>query len=106
MTHPTNKDIAEALRSITDLPLGTSLILRLAANRLDPPVATAEECGDPDDGWVKWSGAEYPPIKLGTAAQVQYRSGEIRSTKIGDIWSERWSHLNNMGDIVAYRILK
>ena len=106
MTDPTNKDIAEALRSITDLPLGASLILRLAADRLDPPTATAEECGDPDDGWIKWGGEwEAGPVPQSKdVLEIKFRDGDTRVTSVP--YMLRWTHENSFGDIIAYRVIK
>lgn len=108
MTDPTNKDIAEALRSITDLPLGASLILRLAADRLDPPTAT-----DPDDGWIKWDGGEKPDLFDDTLVSVRFRDGDEDHEEDVAYWKDatgdlenNWVHDGSSLDIVAYRVIE
>lgn len=93
MTDPTNKDIAEALRSITDLPLGVSLILRLAADRLS-------------DGWIEWKGGEYPPVRVGTPIYVRHRDTGEHPCTVGGEYASDWTHTDEPGDIIAYRIVK
>lgn len=116
---PTNEELSEALRSIEGLPLGTQLIVRLAADRLNPPVVIADCCSDPDEGgWIEWSGGERPFIfKPGQIVETRHRSG---NENVGadampwDWWydatedgrSGYWVHDDTFSNIIAYRIVK
>src|SRR5687768_3996335 len=110
MTDPTNKDLAEALRAIEGLPLGAALIVRLAADRLDPPVAVAEECSDPD-GWIEWSGDRFgPDVPEGAKIEVQMKNG---STSVSEAhwWRfglgvDSWDRKHGEDCIASYRVVK
>lgn len=54
--------------------------------------------------WIKWSGGECP-VEEGTLIDVEHRDGEIYESKpaLGENnWN--WSHSDNEGDIIAYRL--
>lgn len=97
---PTNTDLAAALREIADtLPLGSALIVRLAADRLGEPAPVG-------DGWIEWD-ATAPDSRKGpfipneSIFEVRFRDGDTwRGEKQNAIWGEIGS-----GTIVAYRIV-
>lgn len=92
MTNPTNTDLAAALREIADtLPLGSALIVRLAADRL----------GEHDQGWIEWTpdGSKGPVFAKGTRVEVQLRDGTT-DTDFADIWM--WDDLDEC-TIARYR---
>lgn len=104
MTEPTNGELAEALRSIEGLPLGTRLIVRLAADRLSP------ETGD---RWIKWNGQIRPTIfKPGQIVETRHRSGEEYTGANALPWNRWhdgpgfWLHDGTSSDIIAYRVVK
>lgn len=109
MTEPTNEELAEALRSIEGLPLGTQLIVRLAADRLSPEVG---------DGWIEWNGQHAPTIfKPGQVVETRHRGrGEYTGSDAWpwDEWPDAcnaaqsgyWVHDGTFSDIIAYRIVK
>lgn len=90
---PTNEELAEALRSIEGLPLGTQLVVRLAADRLSP------------DGWIEWNGGDCP-VPPNTEILVKYRSGMISCTNALTAGATFWGSSGNGWDIVAYRVVK
>lgn len=95
MTKPTNTDIAAALREIADtLPLGSALIVRLAAGRL----------GD-GDGWIEWGGGK-SPVKDNVKVVRKYRDGIIGYAKSNNEMEDYWEHTGRSHDIIAYRIVK
>jgi hypothetical protein len=109
MTEPTNEELAEALRSIEDLPPGTQLVVRLAADRLSP------ETGD---GWIKWNGQICPTIfKPGQIVETRHRNGGETVGASAWAWDEWydatedgrvgfWVHDDTDSNIVAYRVVK
>jgi hypothetical protein len=96
VTEPTNEELAEALRSIEGLPLGTRLIVRLAADRL---------CAE-RDGWIEWGGGDACPVPNGAPVIVRHRDGSEHADRAGGVHSNDWSHDGVDGDIIAYRIVK
>jgi len=107
MTRPTNTDLADALREIANtLPLGSALVLRLAADRLG--------LGEEPDGWVTWWGGEFPKgLTLDTRVDVKFRDGgiDIRGETVahwkdtsddGNNWF--YSGSNDPAEIIAYRL--
>jgi hypothetical protein len=125
MTEPTNEELAEALRSIEGLPLGTRLVVRLAADRLSPRAEEYDFGDDPDrdpwvgeDGWVEWGGQICPTIfKPGQIVETRHRDG-MEFTGVGawpwDEWYDAtedgrvgfWVHDDTDSNIVAYRVVK
>lgn len=121
MTHPTNTDLADALREIANtLPLGSALVVRLAADRL---TTGAEECIDPDDGWIVWDGSKYEdggdelftPVAKGTLIDVRFRDDELYQSvsagkslpdKLRDAAGAFWRNEGEPNDIIAYRVVK
>lgn len=100
MTEPTNADIARALRSIPGLDLGTELLVRLAADRLDPPYAEAEA----EEGWIEWKGGECP-VQKDRRVDIVTRAGEhVIPGCIAKYL--RWGHVGDIGDIIHYRVVK
>lgn len=108
MTEPTNEELAETLRSIEGLPLGTQLIVRLAADRL---------CAEAKDGWIAWNGQIRPTIfKPGQIVETRHGDG-YESTGQGalpwDWWWDAteegrhgfWVHDGTDSNIIAYRIV-
>lgn len=113
MTQPTNTDLADALREIANtLPLGSALVVRLAADRLDPPVRMAEACEDPDDGWIEWdtsaTGAHLgPKLDHDTFIAVRFASGGENRGSVGywrDFGPNNWDNSSHVR-ISAYRVL-
>ena len=111
----TNTDLADALREIANtLPLGSALIVRLAANRL----TTVAE----GDGWIEWDGSKYEkdtedlftPVPRGTLVDVRFRDGMVYErveagvslTKPRDAAGAYWENEGATNDIIAYRIVK
>lgn len=93
MTDPTNEELAEALRSIEGLPLGTRLIVRLAADRL---------CDR--DGWITWNGGDRP-VPLGTRVETQWSDGDSIICVLDSDYSWERSE-GGIANIVRYRILR
>jgi len=95
VTNPTNTDLAAALREIADtLPLGSALIVRLAADRL----------GVDTDGWIEWKafdGAKCP-VPDGTRTEVKFDDGKQETDETPEWWTWRPCARN----IVAYRVVK
>lgn len=54
-----------------------------------------------DDGWTLWEGGECP-VAPGTEVEVTLRSG-AKGSGPGP-W--RWTHLGNIADVIAYRIVE
>lgn len=65
------------------------------------------------DGWIEWSGSECP-VEAGTIVDVKHRDGDIgirchaglsssEPDGGGHATAKDWSHLNEGGDIIAYR---
>ena len=114
MTQPTNTDLAAALREIADtLPLGSALIVRLAADRL----STESDGG----GWIEWNGLTYnrdeymfSPVPRRTLVDVKFRDGEVYERVEAGVTLPRnrdaagsfWENEGEGNDIVAYRIVK
>lgn len=108
MTEPTNEELAEALRSIEGLPLGTRLIVRLAADRL---------CVEAGDGWIEWDGQTRPTIfKPGQVVETRHRSGNEylgQEAWPWDLWWDAtkggrhgyWVHDGSSSNIIAYRVV-
>lgn len=94
MTNPTNTDLAAALREIADtLPLGSQLIVRLAADRLGE-----------GDRWIEWdyrTGVQ-PAFYRGQRIEVKFRNGD---TDIDEPIAYAWTDCNDT-TIVAYRVVK
>lgn len=105
MTETTNTDLADALRKIANtLPLGSALVVRLAADRLDP------------DGWIEWDASatdsmDGPRLADDTEVEVRFRSGDecvgesVRWWRDG-IGCNNWSHTNPQYAIAAYRVVR
>ncbi|AMO43542.1 hypothetical protein O4_67 [Pseudomonas phage O4] len=59
----------------------------------------------PGNEWIEWDGGECP-VPYGTKVDIIYRDGYKTSMSI--VWLDFnhnvWSHLNDEGDIVAYRV--
>lgn len=98
MTQPTNTDLADALREIANtLPLGSALVVRLAADRL----------GVDADGWIEWSAMTCSnmagPVSAGTLTRVRFRNGKEHEDSTPHLWS--W---HEVGDttITHYRPVK
>lgn len=99
VTNPTNTDLAAALREIADtLPLGSALIVRLAADRLGEPAPVG-------DGWIEWDpdGPANCPVPDGTMTEVKFDDGDTATDSDPEWWD--WGSLP-MRQIVAYRIVK
>lgn len=69
-----------------------------------------------DDGWIEWNGGECP-VDVGTIVDVKHRDGDIgirchagmsssEPDGEGHATAEDWSHLDEGGDIIAYRLHK
>lgn len=111
MTHPTNNDLADALREIANsMPLGSALVLRLAADRLGQPVADA-------DGWIEWDASatdsmDGPRLADDTEVLVRFKSGEESDAPRTVRWwrqginCNNWSHVSPRYSIVAYRVVR
>lgn len=100
MTEPTNADIAKALRSIPGLDLGTELLVRLAADRLDP-----KACVDPDAdmGWIEWKGGECP-VPKDWSVLVELNGGGTLGPQRAETFN--WNHIFTLSNIVRYRVIK
>lgn len=127
MTEPTDEELAEALRSIEGLPLGTRLIVRLAADRLCPRAEEYDFGDDPDkdpwvgeDGWIEWDGSGYSdnkdwlaPVPVGTILDVRYRDGKtLINIPAGETNLDTrlacgayWKNEGAENDIIAYKIV-
>ena len=68
------------------------------------------------DGWIEWKGGECP-VDVGTIVDVKHRDGDIgirchagmsssEPDGEGHATAEDWSHLDEGGDIIAYRLHK
>lgn len=108
---PTNGELAEALRSIEDLPPGTRLIVRLAADRLSPRAEEYDFGDDPDndpwvgeDGWIEWGGGECP-VSGDTYVECEFDS-EPRGPERGLAAVWRWDYVPHWRNIVRYRAVK
>lgn len=61
--------------------------------------------------WITWEGGECP-VEPDTLVQVQFRgetrarAGRSKSDTALDQHGFDWSHNNNGGDIIAYRIIQ
>lgn len=56
------------------------------------------------DGWIDWAGGECP-VECGALVEVQYRNEKahhIKGANRAGVWC--WTHDNNDGDIIAYRL--
>lgn len=110
MTNPTNTDLAAALREIADtLPLGSALVVRLAADRLD----------EDKDGWIEWdpradNASDGPDVPSEAIVELKFGDGSVsdpESPKTVDYWrsgygTNNWSHHKDHLAITAYRIVK
>jgi len=82
MSSPTNTDLADALREIANtMPLGSALVLRLAADRLGVDV----------DGWIEWdptapNASKGPNLPGRTDLVVEIDGGEMSGTV--DYWKQ------------------
>ncbi len=56
----------------------------------------------PDDGWIEWHGGECPVAEI-KFVEYRMRHGFKTSCFAGDL---RWNHRGDMGDIIAYRVVK
>lgn len=100
----TNTELAEALRSITNLSACELLVVRAAADAL--AATTGKEPLVPDsDGWIEWKGGDMP-VPKGTPVNIRHRDGAELADAAGGVYSLRWSHIGSAGDIIAYRIVK
>lgn len=101
-TQPTNTDLAVALREIADtLPLGSALIVRLAADRL--------VTGETGDGWIAHDGKAIPKLPDGSKVGTRHRSGEEYSGKSSfsvNFWSGPgfWIDDGTRSVITHYRV--
>ena len=68
------------------------------------------------DGWIEWKGGECP-VEVGTIVDVKQRDGDFGTylhagkktfelQSEGGATAEDWSHLDEGGDIIAYRLHK
>lgn len=57
----------------------------------------------PADGWIDWPGGECP-IEVDTQVAVTFRDGFI-NTNPNPASNFQWSHVDEDGDVVAYRIV-
>lgn len=59
----------------------------------------------PGNEWIEWNGGECP-VPVGTKVDTIYRDGYKNEMWIGWLGFSQniWSHLNDEGDIVAYRL--
>lgn len=126
MTHPTNTDLADALRDIANtLPLGSALVLRLAADRLMADTEVLGEhdpdvdpwLGDDTDGWIEWD-ASAPNASMGprrpnhTEVEVRFKDGhasagiETIGWWLDGIGVNNWSHTDPKYTISAYRVVR
>lgn len=58
------------------------------------------------DGWIRWQGGKKAPLPVGTRYEARYRGGEKRKAIVSEAMEEEfevWAHLNDDGDIMAYR---
>lgn len=116
MTNPTNTDLAEALREIADtVPLGSALVVRLAADQLDTPARKADPVLDLGHGWIEWTGGYCPDLPLRTRVDVVHRDGDIDTDgRMVAYWKDTSDDENNWffsggndpAEIIAYRIHK
>lgn len=58
----------------------------------------------PDNGWIEWNGGKCP-VSGDTIVNVNlrrnsYPNDNVRANTL------RWNHIDNTGDIVAYRVVK
>lgn len=108
MTNPTNTDLADALREIANtLPLGSALVVRLAADRLTTEADT--------DGWIEWDASTTDSMdgpRLASDTVVEVRFAYDRRTGTGSVeWfrdgigCNNWSHPDPRYAIAAYRVL-
>lgn len=105
---PTNTDLAAALREIADtLPLGSALVVRLAADRLPADMEVLGE-HDPDvdpwetgDGWFEWKSSmgKYP---YGATVRVRFKDGSEHEDDDPYGWS--WQECGS-SSIIAYRVV-
>lgn len=108
MTHPTNTDLADALREIANtVPLGSALVLQLAADRLGQPVTDA-------DGWIEWDASapdsmDGPRLADDTEVYVRFQDGDKGKGSVkwfrDGIACNNWSHPDPRYAIAAYRVL-
>ena len=54
------------------------------------------------DGWITWNGGECP-VSGDTVVETRFWDDSTDITEAGNL---RWSHINSIGDIVAYRVVK
>lgn len=107
MTHPTNTDLADALREIANtMPLGSALVLRLAADRL----------GVDADGWIEWDASatdsmDGPRLASDTVVEIRFAvdgragTGSVEWFRDG-IACNNWSHPDPRYAIAAYRVVR
>ena len=100
----TNTDLADALREIANtLPLGSALVVRLAADRLG------------DDGWIEWDTSatdsmDGPRLASDTVVEIRFAfdgrtgTGSVEWFRDG-IGCNNWSHPDPRYAISAYRVL-
>lgn len=55
----------------------------------------------PEEGWLPWGGGDNCPVPNGTPTWVKFRNGEVVYGDDPQDW--RWYHLDDDGDIVAFR---
>lgn len=67
----------------------------------DPSDTTATE----SDGWIAWAGGECP-VPFGTLVDVKHRDGDVYLKRPAGVTGGAgdWSHTNDNGDIIAYRV--
>lgn len=60
------------------------------------------------DGWIRWQGGKKAPLPVGTRYEARYRNGDKLKSKVTALAEEpeTWVHLNDDGDIMAYRLIE
>lgn len=106
MTHPTNTDLADALREIANtLPLGSALVVRLAADRLG--------VGEDADGWIAWcgdpKGPDLPPLTMVVVMTIG--GGEVLGGETVEWWRSglgfnNWDKDSGNDVITHYRVVQ
>lgn len=106
MTNPTNTDLADALREIANtLPLGSALVVRLAADRL----------GAEADGWIEWDASapdsmDGPRLAGSTLVDAKFGDGSLCTNATVSFWKgsgvNNWCQREPGNTIVSYRVVK
>lgn len=94
--------LAEALAKLNDLSL-CGAAYELIENALAACGRSEKEPESEWSEWVEWGGGECP-VSVELTVCVRFRNGgENHDLSAGD-W--HWGHNNDIGDIIAYRVLK